>query len=348
MPLKPRMVSQHRDTTLRQWTTLRMIPREPHQLTTRAIWERLTSEGYVVNLRTVQRDLDTLSAQFGFSSDSRKGPEGAVWFWPQLSATLDIPGLEPSTAIALLLSREHLAPILPKSTLGELAPYFARAEAVLKEQHSNALSSWHRKVRVLHRGPRLATPPIAPAVQQNVYEGLLRSRQIEAQYRSRGSTTAKPLNLSPLGLVVKDGITYLVATSWDYADVRHYALHRFEDVTLLEAPSKAAKDFDLDRYIEEEKTFSYRESPNNLRLRLEVVPNVAVHLSERPLSTDQRITESADGRSRISATVADTAELRWWLLGFGSQIEVLGPKALRDEFAEISRATSKLYTTEKA
>jgi predicted DNA-binding transcriptional regulator YafY len=37
---------------------------------------------------------------------------------------------------------------------------------------------------------------------------------------------------------------------------------------------------------------------------------------------------------RLSATVADTAELRWWLLGFGEGVEVIGPKSLRNEFIE--------------
>lgn len=38
----------------------------------------------------------------------------------------------------------------------------------------------------------------------------------------------------------------------------------------------------------------------------------AFHLKERKLSEDQVLKETADGRVRLSATVADTAELRWW------------------------------------
>jgi predicted DNA-binding transcriptional regulator YafY len=332
-----------RDTMLRQWTTLRMIPRQPQQLTTRQVWERLGAQGYEVTLRTVQRDLNTLQSKFHFQFAPGSGPEAAVWFWPQNKASLDIPGLEPSTAIALLLSRKHLEQILPKATLGELTPYFSRAEAVLAEQHTNVLSTWRHKVRVLHRGPRLSLPPVKPAAQLEVYEALLRSRQIEALYRGRGAVEAKTINLNPLGIVVKDAVTYLVATSWDYPDVRHYALHRFESVTILDQGAKVPEDFDLGGYIENENTFGYGESSEEISLELQVESNVAVHLSERTLSSDQRIEELPEGRSRVTATVADTAELRWWIMGFGPQIEVVKPAGLRKEFAKTAAAMSAIY-----
>ena len=49
------------------------------------------------------------------------------------------------------------------------------------------------------------------------------------------------------------------------------------------------------------------------------------------LSEDHRTTEQSDGRILVEATVADTSQLRWWLLGFGSQVEVLEPISLREE-----------------
>jgi predicted DNA-binding transcriptional regulator YafY len=33
----------------------------------------------------------------------------------------------------------------------------------------------------------------------------------------------------------------------------------------------------------------------------------------------------------VEATVADTRQLRWWLLGFGGRVEVLEPEGLRGE-----------------
>ena len=36
-------------------------------------------------------------------------------------------------------------------------------------------------------------------------------------------------------------------------------------------------------------------------------------------------------------------QLRWWLLGFGEYVEVIKPKALRDEFVETSQRLSEIY-----
>lgn len=70
----------------------------------------------------------------------------------------------------------------------------------------------------------------------------------------------------------------------------------------------------------------------------------AFHLTERKLSEDQFLRETADGRVRLSPTVADTAELRWWLLGFGEGVEVIGPKALRAEFKETAENMARAYS----
>jgi predicted DNA-binding transcriptional regulator YafY len=38
-----------------------------------------------------------------------------------------------------------------------------------------------------------------------------------------------------------------------------------------------------------------------------------------------------DTLNRVEATVADTGQLRWWLLGFGGRVEVQEPLGLREE-----------------
>ncbi len=68
----------------------------------------------------------------------------------------------------------------------------------------------------------------------------------------------------------------------------------------------------------------------------------AFHLLESPLSYDQVITTKRDGRIQITATVKDTRQLRWWLLGFGDQVEAVRPKKIKDEFIDISL---NLYNT---
>lgn len=81
-----------------------------------------------------------------------------------------------------------------------------------------------------------------------------------------------------------------------------------------------------------------------LRLCARFTCSAAAHLWESKLSSDHVISEDREGWVRIEATVADTDQLRWWLLGFGAQVEVLGPEELREEIKEIVFQQGGLYT----
>ncbi len=84
-------------------------------------------------------------------------------------------------------------------------------------------------------------------------------------------------------------------------------------------------------------------SGKKIKLRAVFSKAAALHLTESKLSADQKITRKKEGGVLIEATIADTAELRWWLLGFGSAVEVLGPSSLRKEFAAQSEEMHDIY-----
>ncbi len=69
---------------------------------------------------------------------------------------------------------------------------------------------------------------------------------------------------------------------------------------------------------------------------------MAVHLQERPLHTSQVISTYHD-EILLSANVQDTNELRWWLLGFGDQVEILEPMELREDFRDIAKNMAQSY-----
>jgi len=66
------------------------------------------------------------------------------------------------------------------------------------------------------------------------------------------------------------------------------------------------------------------------------------------VSEDQTIEPQDDGREKLSATVKDSLELRWWLLGYADGVEVQEPEALRDEFVEIAKGFRAVYLKKKA
>jgi len=327
------------DTLMRQWQMLRLIPRYPVKISTAELKQRLTDEGFETTQRTLQRDLMRLSSIYPLECDDRSKPFG--WSWMREADVMDIPGMDSHTALAFWLAGEHLVPLLPKTTLHRLQPHFRTAVHVLDMIASDkGAPAWRNKVRVLHRGPKLKSPIVDDDMEHRVYDALLRNRRLAITYAPRWKEGKKEYEINPLGLVLKDGITYLVCSMWDYPDIRLLTLHRMLQAQGLDKPASIPDGFNLDGYIASgELDFAVG---GTIKLKAVFSKDAAFHLDERPLSDDQKIERQEDDRMLVTATVQDTSELRWWLMGFGDQVEVLEPQDLREEFQGIiSRMAAK-------
>jgi len=331
------------ESVLRMLALLKSVPRYPAKKSARALCQTLVDAGYSTTLRSVQRDLDALSVPFPLIRED----EGKTrrWSWHPDAPALDLPAMDGALALALRIVELHAPATLPPQLAAALRPYFLRAGQVLSDAGGAPVGTWLDRLRVIPSGMPLQPPALLSAgAAAIVYDAVLRQRRFKAQYRSRDRTAADaPLtyDVNPLGLVVKGPVVYLVCTLWSYTDVRHLALHRFEHAELLEAPAVPPANFDLDAYLREGAFGLPYGSP--IRLRLRVSQSIADHLAEQPLSGDQRIDRDDADQAVVTAMVADSGQLRWWLMGFGDLVEVLEPAGLRAELAATFEAAAGRY-----
>ncbi|MEF8794629.1 MAG: WYL domain-containing protein [Thiohalorhabdus sp.] len=326
------------DAIYRQWVVLGKVPQQPQSRATSELHDALKAEGLEVDRRTLQRDLERLSTLFPLVSES-EGP-GLRWSWLKTGAMQEIPAMSPSTALTFQLARDHLEGLFPPSLMEVLGPYFDRSEAVLGESH---LGHWRAKVRLVDSGPALGTPEVSADVRDRVYQALLEERQLEAGYYSRSRDSYDRRRIHPLGLVGRDGVYYLVARVDDKPEARQLALHRMDSPSVLDEAVQPPADFDLDHYLEDQAAFSYPRNSDELALVMRVTREVAFHLQERPLTSDQAMEFRSDGSAEVSANVPDTEALRWWVLGFGPNVQVIQPEALRAEVGRLTNETAGLY-----
>lgn len=319
------------ETLHRQWQTLRLIPRYPRKISGRELTERLIVAGFTVTKRTVERDLQALSAFFPLVVDSRSMPYG--WSWARGAAALDLPALSPTEAISFVMLREYLAPLIPASQLDQLAPYFGMAEQCLASQGSTSpLGSWVKKVAIVPVAQPLCPPNIISDVLAALQEALLRNQQLRVRYLKRGEKAEVEYIVHPLGLVQRGGVLYLVATLFEYDDVRILVVHRMKAAELLDDKARQIKGFDLATYVAEGH-FGFG-APTPLAVVLRFTQEAGEHLWDTPLSPNQKIVELTDGQLEVHATVTDSHQFRWWLLGFADGVEVLEPLQLRNEMAD--------------
>lgn len=327
------------DTLNRHWHMLSAIPRWPRKVSVDTLHQNLSDSGYSVTVRTIQRDLESLCSRFPLVRDDRNKPFG--WSWAADARVFDIPGMDAPTALAFRLADTFLSPLLAPAMRAQLQPHLAQADKVLKNTPLDKLTS---HVRVLPRGQQLKPPPIHPTIVDTVYRGLAEQKQLAISYRTRKhqAQQAPTAQVHPLGLVFRDSVAYLVCCFWDYSDPRLLALHRMDEAQLLETPSHRPANFNLDTWLNE-AGFAMRTG-ETIRLVARFTRGAALHLAEGGLSDDQQLTPVDDKWVQLEATVRETEQLHWWLLGFGAQVEVIEPGALRLRLRQIIIDMSKLYS----
>lgn len=318
------------DTLLRQWQMLRMIPRYPQKITARDLFEKLLAEQFDVTKRTVERDLLSLSEMFPLVSDERDKPYG--WSWSKDAPAFSLPGLSHTEALTLAMVEQHLDTLLPSSTLQQLQPYFNAAKQHLSSiPKSERARSWLNKVRTVPPTQPLLPPNIKPTVQQTVYEALLADRQLEIKYLKRGQDKAVEYRIHPIAAIQRGHITYLYCRFSDYEDLRTLALHRIQAATMLDAKTNVPTGFSIDDEINSGK-FGFG-SGGEITLEAIFYNGAGDHLFETPIARKQTLTELENGTVKLVATLPNTLQLGWWILGLGDGVEVIQPESLRHQIA---------------
>ena len=334
------MINSSPDTLMRQWQMLRMIPRHPQIITATQLKKKLENEQFIVTKRTVERDLQSLSAVFPLSLDESHRPFG--WSWQTDACNFNIPGLSNNEALTFVMVEQHLKTMLPASTLSQLQPYFKAAKQHLNDIPQNErIRSWLNKVRTVPPAQPLLPSPVNEAVQQAVYDALLADRQIDICYKKRGATKISDYRVHPLAVIQRGPVAYLCCYV-DYADaLRKFAMHRIQSVTVLNESVEIPAGFSIDELIAGGE-FGFGEGK---QIVLEAIfhHGVGEHLYETPISTDQVLVDLGEGKISLKAMVADTQQLVWWLLGLGDGVAVVNPLILRDKIKDAIEKMSQHY-----
>jgi predicted DNA-binding transcriptional regulator YafY len=323
--------------TERIMAMLSLIPRKPAKISTDRLMGYLSDAGFVVTQRTIQRDLHEISTTHPIVLDERSKPFG----WSYMAGySSQSASMNPFEALAFIIAAREFSSHLPSGIAQYLAPQELAAKRAL-ESYSSNLATFDKKVARIPRGFSLKAAEINHSILDAVYDGLLREKVLELDYTSK-----KKVKIHPLGLVFRDQITYLVGTFWNYDDVRQLALHRIKNCVVTDFDIKIPKGFNLQQY-EASGALGYLKSGETIKLELKLTSAAAKHLKDTPFSDDQIISESdKNGWVTVSGTVPDREDLRWWILGFGEQVEVVYPLTLRKKISTTAKRMGQLYGNE--
>jgi predicted DNA-binding transcriptional regulator YafY len=294
----------------------------------------LASE-FEVNVRTAYRDLDFLRDDWRVPLEFDRAQ--STYRLTEPTVALPSVTLSEGELVALYFAEKMLAQYRGTPFEADLASAFRKIQDLLP-----------REVRVsparlddflsLDPGP-LHTPDAQ--VFRDVLAALRLRRTLLVRYRSLSSNRTAPRTLHPYHLFNHRGDWYVAG--WDEArkQIRIFALHRIRRTTLGTASYEIPPTFRFDEYMADAFAIQKGEKPVAVSIRF--APRQARWIRERRWHKTARVQERLDGGLVLQLRVAETSEIRRWVLQFGSEAEVLAPESLRAAVARELEAALGVY-----
>ncbi len=296
---------------------------------------------FEVSVRTVYRDLDALSAA-GVPVHAQRGRGGGLVL--ERGWRMPLTGLSPSEARGVPLAGLRSAARdlglgveaadVQLKLLASLPPDAAADAALIAERfHVDPLPWYHRP----------EPQPLLPALAAAVWQG----RRIRVRYESWAGEAER--TLAPLGLVLKAGLWYLVATPLGRArsgrravEPRTYRASGIRSLRELPQPAPRPAGFVLAAHWPQAVAqFESRLMAGRATVRLspqgmEILRAVQSAAAEEALRT-QRPAPGAQGAAgwlECELPIEAEADAARQLLRLGTELEVLAPASLRAAVAQ--------------
>lgn len=317
------------NTLLRQQTLLKFIPAN-EGIKSADLLNKLKSEGFEVTQRTLQRDLEVLSQYFPIYSETDTKPY--LWRWCGLGINrTHIDSISVTDALSLMLVEKSLQQLLPPAMQRHLQHNFEHSRQLLNTLKDDDNAQWFEKVASVMPDIGFKPPSINDGLLTEIQGALLKDQTIVVSYLKTKNTTAVEYSLMPLALVQRGHVLYVIAQDItmgaNTAQIKRFAMHRFQTVTRIHEQGIRPQNFNLQQYLQD-GAMQFGNG-DKLTLKAKVTEELAFYLNESPMSDDMKINQSEDGSYQLSATVINGWQLNWWLRGQGANIEVLEPQELR-------------------
>lgn len=283
---------------------------------------------FEISLRTVYRDIAALGeagvpivAEAGVGYGLLKGysvppvmftaeEAGALFLGGEMVGRLTDPSLQSPVSSALLKIRS----VLPR----------AQQDHLDRLEKATALFVPSRKTR---QAPQ--------AVLAQIQRALAQRRVLSIDYLAAGREESTPRDVEPLGLIYYSDRWHLIAYCRLRQDYRDFRTDRMQDLRVRNVAFAGHEGFSVQEYVS-----SRCESSGQFEVRLLFSARAADRARRSWLAEWISETGTEEG-TLISFAAEDLEWLAFWLLSFGTEVEVLGPPELRSRLSECAGALAR-------
>jgi ribosomal protein S4 len=168
--------------------------------------------------------------------------------------------------------------------------------------------------------------------------GSLRNHQVlRLYYQAAGHPKPTVREVEPVHLACRMGDWYLLARRTGASETRTYALSRIKNA---EALRKYFSPQRTDSNQSARKTFArfVAHGGKSINVKVRFTPESSEWIREREWHAEQKISEHRDGGLTITLPIDGDKEALSWVLRWGAQAKVVGPKWLKERVREEAKA----------
>jgi predicted DNA-binding transcriptional regulator YafY len=186
--------------------------------------------------------------------------------------------------------------------------------------------------------------PLFAGVFETVALGWATGRKVRIWHQAAGSEHVHQYLLSPY-FVEPSAVgyaTHVIGYEESYFhQVYTFKLERVQAAQLTNEVFEVPADFDPTALLDSAWGIMFGEELVEVRLRFS--PQVARRVAESIWHPSQQLAQCADGGCIFTVQIAHPLEMKNWIRGWGSQVVVESPAALRAEIAAEARETVARY-----
>jgi predicted DNA-binding transcriptional regulator YafY len=286
--------------------------------------------------RTVYRDLDALMfAGFPVVSERR---ETRVFYRFLDTYQLGDAPFTPDEILALAFSEDLLRTLEGTVFHDSICSALDKIRAGLGPELSSFLSRLAEAFRVLP-GPHKPYARFRDTIQR-LNDAVLARERVRLRYRTGRTGKLSERGLDPYRVWYRSGGLYVVGLDHKSGEIRTFAVERIQRLDGTGEHFEVEASFDFDEFVA--GSFGVMAEPA-VHVRIRFDRSWATYVEERTWHASQVLTRRKDGSVELAMEVGGTAELRNWVLSFGSGAVVLEPKTLRDEVERELAAALERY-----
>ncbi len=295
-----------------------------------------------VNRKTIQRDINFMRDELDLPLEYSDANHGYHYTAP----VNDFPFLKTTAEdlVALVLARNALDPLRGSAFEAALRSGFQRLQATMKDQVTIPWSDLDQAFSVKSTGMTERDIFLFNRLAQSVLE----SRELLFDYRKLNSDEVMRRRLQPYHLAEIDGGWYVIGYDILRKARRTFAVQRMKAVQVSKKKFIRSMDFRLDDHLA--GSFGVwsgdaSDKGKNYDVKIRFTGFAARVVGERRWHPSQEIID-LDGKGNeieIRMQLSALQDISRWVMGFGSQAEVMEPGELREDVARELKIAARKY-----